>query len=187
MNVAACGIDFSRVLSEVCEWTQAGKNPVIMASTTGQSALKVYRYLRHSEILQRLTVIHHPDFRVPKKLRFDPGIKRQLINAGVRVEADVWNVLPPLGLLRWFGKMAAPFFLCSAEKKIQKQWGVEGRVAYKLAQIATRLGLADEGECLIALAGVRRGIAAAAQLWILLRDPLEVEFLKMIKVDRCEC
>jgi hypothetical protein len=159
------------------------KLPIVLASTTGRTAERFGCLMETTQRCVPALIVYHPDSRVPEEWRFDSKVKAKLSRQGIKIIPDSVNFLPPLGLVRWIEKHFKFKWMTVRERELESRFGAEGRVCYKLTEIAAQTGWAQKGDSLVVLAGRRQGLGFSAVVRILESKPLDVELSGIYQPD----
>ena len=130
--------------------------PLILASTTGNSAKQVLDFLSPGK--ERLIVVTYGARRPGPAGWFDPEVLRRLEAGGHAVlEHETPFLLPT----RFLCGIARVF-----NRRVSKQWGEAGVTCVEIARHASRAGCVGRGSRVVAVAGKEKGVDTALVLEI---------------------
>ena len=166
------------VLEQAVKTAEIGNFPIILASTTGETAAKMLDLIGIRKM--RLIVVTHNSRRVPQELQFSPQLTKRLEDAGHTVFQDR-TLLFPVIVVRWIAKYCPLFGLSRKDRERERQFGTSGRVCFKIVEQAAERGLLKEGESVVAIGGKESGAETALILKVLRMKPAKVELTEILE------
>ncbi len=166
------------VLQKAAERAKAENLPLLLASTTGKTALQMLQILGDSPV--PLKVIAHDPRRVSQDSTFDPEVLTKLKTRGDRFLEDYAPFLPPLRVTRWLEKVFKLSSWSFQEKRLEKKYGTGGKVCFLIAERFLKAGMIVRGEKVIALGGVQGGVDTALLLEVYGQKPGEIRMIESI-------
>lgn len=165
------------VLEKAVEWAGRHGVPVILASTTGDTAEQMLGLMGEQKI--PLIIINHESPHAPKDWWFSAEVRKKLKDAGHAVLPAKIGIFPPT-LARWVTRTFGIVALNGRDRALEELLGTGGRVCFKIAKRATEKRLVHSGETVVAVAGKISGADTALALKVNQSHPPRISLLEII-------
>lgn len=165
------------VLEKALEAAEKYQAPLLVASTSGQTAEKMLELIAHRPV--RLIVINHEAPGAPADWRFDFEIRRKIKEAGHKVIPVRAGLIPPM-LARWITKTFNLPGFTPRDFVLEELLGTGGRVCFKIAKRAAETHLVRSGQIVVAVAGKISGADTALVLRMVKTRPLQISLLEVL-------
>jgi hypothetical protein len=147
------------VIKTAVDWACQENLPVLLASTTGETAELLLDCLGGRSI--RLMILTHDPRRACAKTRFNEEIKRRIQALGYCFVEDHVKWMPSISVTRFIEKLFDFSVLHPKWRKWERDYGIGGKVCFIMAQKATKLGFLRKSESCVCIAGHRTGADTA--------------------------
>jgi hypothetical protein len=155
-----------KVLQTAFNWTvQHNASIIVMASTTGKTALEMMEIIGHSSV--KLIVMAHDPRRTGRGFLFSPAIIKRLQDSGHTFINDYAPMLPSLSVSRLFEMTFKISYLSRDEKEWIQEYGIGGKVCCLLAKKVYKAGLIQINQTYVFIGGSRTGADTALALKII--------------------
>jgi hypothetical protein len=147
------------VIKTAVDWACKKNLPILLASTTGETAELLLDCLCGKSI--RLMVLTHDPRRVDAKTHFNEETKRRIQMLGYFFAEDHAKWMPSISLTRLIERIFDFSSLHPKWREWERDYGLGGKVCFIMAQKAIKNGFLRKSESCVCIAGHRAGVDTA--------------------------
>lgn len=166
------------VLKQAFEYANRQNLPIILASTTGETAGEMLRIMGDKNA--RLVVASHDSRQLPKEWRFRPEVADRLAKRKIPLLRNYPIVPLSICLLRKLADIFGVLTVNRRDQFLEETFGTAGRVCFQIARLALKENAVREGERIVAVAGERSGASTSLLLQIESSRPVRISLLELI-------
>ena len=168
----------SSILGQAFERAFRENIPIVLASTTGETAEEMLRVIGAEKV--RLVIVSHDNRQVPKEWRFNPEIIERLKQRGFPVLRN-YPVIPlPIRMLRWLANTFGIATTNCRDRVLEETLGTGGRVCFQITRLALNACAIHKNDRIVAVSGERCGANTALLLKVGSSRPVRITLLETI-------
>lgn len=166
------------VLKQAFEYANLQNLPIVLASTTGETADEMLRIMGDKNA--RLVVVSHDRRQLPKEWQFRPEIAARLTKRKILFLRNYPIVPISIRLLRRLADIFGILTVNRRDQFLEETFGTAGRVCFQIVRLALKENAVREGERIVAVAGEKSGASASLLLQIVSSRPVRILLLEVI-------